>query len=482
MEPSKGLEASADQSGELSIENSSTDAKEKAPPLLVDEDLFAIPKELQPTYRPLDWFSSTLLIGVMGNIALIWDGTLKSQKIRNFFQLMFNKGPAFSFTQLVLEFQRASWSTWWQWIRWLIGFLARCAFLTTVSTMLLQDIFLRPSRLSARILKEQFTLPSTLSRFEQLEAQGQNVTANIGLHWLEYNNYDNARESKRVVYFNHGFGASSLSWLPCLKRLTKKLGCQIGLAHDALGFGFSEISSKNSDGDPLYWYSTAGSADLAKSLLHQKYPLSQNDTIVLVGHSLGALTTLKMSLNLPKEAEKRIILVAPALGIRQPPSGKSTEPTRKSSGLLRIARTWLLERPSEYVLRRAVGRPGFWRSGLKVAWGDAKRLKDNDVLRFQWPSIHRGWETGLVRFTRAQSKLFQHDRLGPMPDEELLIRVLAMPNTRVEVILGENDRIVPTDRVRKFLKPFPNISVTELAGLGHDPFEEDVEAFLQAIV
>ena len=46
----------------------------------------------------------------------------------------------------------------------------------------------------------------------------------------------------------------------------------------------------------------------------------------------------------------------------------------------------------------------FWRKGLELAWGDPKKLYDSDVLRFQWPSIGKGWEDGLVTFARAMSQ------------------------------------------------------------------------------
>lgn len=493
MEPSPGrgvstrttkLEASSiDDASELPTP---TGVSSSSSPNLVEEDLYAIPPELKPTYRPLDWLSHALLYGVTGNIALVWDASNKSRKILNAFAILFQKGPIIGLTEIMLACQRASWNTTWQWMRWLLGFLLRCTVLTTFTTMILQDLFLRPSRISAQNLKEYYTLPSTLSKFEHVSVmQGQNASTTIGLHWLEYHNKDvqpatTTTSQKRILYCNHGFGASSLSWLPSLKRMTQKFKCQVGLAHDALGFGFSEPPTESDDDDHLHWYSAAASARLATSLL-QRYSLGQNDSLTLLGHSMGSLTTLRLALALPKEMEKRIILVAPALGLRQPPSS-STKTTRTKWGApLRLARSWLLERPFQYVLRRAVGYPGFWRKGLSSAWGDAARLKDTDVLRFQWPSIHKGWEAGLTRFARAQTRSFPDDDLGIMPDEELLIRVLALPNTTVEVILGGKDRVVSPDRVRRFLEPFPRVPIQKLPDLGHDPFEEDVDAFLNVV-
>ena len=470
----------------LSVNGNDVSMKISTTPTLVDEDLYALPSDLHPTYRPLDWLAQVLVAGVIGNLALIFDGTIKSQKIRNAFHLMFSQGPVYAWTEIMLQFQRASWSTTWQWMKWLVGFLIKCTIVSSFTIMVLQDMFLRPSRISAGNLKEQYFLPSTLSRFEQVAVQKQTESASFGLHWLEYRNENTDLDGKRrILYCNHGFGASSLSWLPSLKQMTKRLGCQVGLAHDALGFGFTElgvVDNASEEDDALHWYSSAGSAHLANTLL-KKNSLNPKDSVVLVGHSMGALTTLRLALELPKEMEKRLILVAPALGIRQPSTARKSTGRKGTApkNTLKFARSWLLERPFQYVLRRAVGRPGFWRKGLQLVWGDANRLRDSDVLRFQWPAVHKGWEPGLVRFARAQAKAFPSDNLGLMPDEELLIRVLSLPNTKVEVVLAEKDRVVNPQRSRRFLDPFPSVRVQELPGLGHDQFEEDVEAFLRAI-
>ena len=96
------------------------------------------------------------------------------------------------------------------------------------------------------------------------------------------------------------------------------------------------------------------------------------------------------------------------------------------------------------------------------------------MLRFQWPSIGKGWERGLFHFSRAQMG-------DEMDDVTLLRRVLALPNTTVAVILGSKDKVVPPRMTKKFLQDFESIPIVELEGLGHDAFEEDVETFLEAV-
>jgi pimeloyl-ACP methyl ester carboxylesterase len=111
-----------------------------------------------------------------------------------------------------------------------------------------------------------------------------------------------------------------------------------------------------------------------------------------------------------------------------------------------------------------------------MVWGDPKKLSQSDVLRFQWPSIGSGWERGLLNFARAQASP------GPQEtDAELLQKVLQLENTTVSVICGSKDRVISPSMVRKFFQPYPQVRLVELEGLGHDPFEEDPELFLQTV-
>jgi len=116
----------------------------------------------------------------------------------------------------------------------------------------------------------------------------------------------------------------------------------------------------------------------------------------------------------------------------------------------------------------------FWRSGLRLAWGDPNILKDSDVLRYQWPSIGKGWERGLLKFASAQRRL---------DDIALLHQVLNLPNTTVAVIVGTKDRVIPPSTTKRFLANFQpgQVPLIELEGLGHDAFEENVDRFMDAV-
>lgn len=44
--------------------------------------------------------------------------------------------------------------------------------------------------------------------------------------------------ARRVLHMNHGFGASSSSWSPVIRRLSRDLGA-LAIAHDTPGFGLT---------------------------------------------------------------------------------------------------------------------------------------------------------------------------------------------------------------------------------------------------
>lgn len=134
----------------------------------------------------------------------------------------------------------------------------------------------------------------------------------------------------------------------------------------------------------------------------------------------------------------------------------------------------LTQYPPSYFIRT----PNFWKNGLRKVWGNPSRLSDSDVLRFQWPSVGQGWERGLLSFALAQSRQGSSDG---KTDAQLMEQVLALPNTTVIVIRGGNDRVVPKQLVDKFFDKFPDVPIYELQGQGHDPFEEQVDVFVETV-
>lgn len=186
--------------------------------------------------------------------------------------------------------------------------------------MALQDLFLPPSRISIKDLCKKFYLPSVISKYEDVSVTDSNGNVQkIGAHYLKYTPKGSASSQNAtkvvhaldVIYAHHGFGASSLSFLPVLPSLVNRLGARCGLSHDMVGFGFTDRQEK------LEWYTTDASARISRSILDKETKNSNIQSALLLGHSLGAIGVLKMALKLPQDLSKSIILASPALGLTE---------------------------------------------------------------------------------------------------------------------------------------------------------------------
>lgn len=69
--------------------------------------------------------------------------------------------------------------------------------------------------------------------------------------------------------------------------------------------------------------------------------------------------------------------------------------------------------------------------------------------------------------------------------------VLELPNTKVVIVLGSRDKVIPTRGVERFVERVVSsessvqnsnaVPIVELEGFGHVTFEEDQEAFCNAV-
>ena len=490
-----------------------------------EPNLFDIPSDIYPTYRPLP-FLVRLLIN-LSSTALSW---------KEFITLTFTLHHRL----ISATFKNV------------MSILVRFLLVSSVAKLCLQELMSPPSRVTTKYLAENDLLPSRFSRYQLVtpaaiaiedgdasdvdvvEKKAMNSNS-IGVHSLQYTNpnYDNEVKNEQrqwgkqqqphisnnsidAVYLHHGFGASSLSWLPVLPSLTEQLGARVGMAHDSVGFGFTDRPHS------LERYSAETNVGIGLELLNDdddddaKAAAGSGENgeteaarnIAIFGHSMGAKAALLMALTCSKRKDvllnpSLVVLVAPALeGVALPPSRKrssftkkkktkasspssKTQRSNKISQLLRsIWVTWrkiFLDYPFRYGLRRLVGgTPNFWKKGLASAWGDSKRLSDSDVLRFQWPSIGMGWEQGLLNLVRSK---LSSSSVTALDDMELLNQVSSLPNTKIVIIYGNLDNIVRFEGsvAEKVKEDFPTVQIVRMEGLGHDPFEEDVEAFLREL-
>lgn len=442
-----------------------------------DPNLNWIPPSLKVSYQPIP-FGTKLLIGIISMVVMtksIWKQIEWILLVRRVPHTTARLVHWWS-RHLVLQ------SLWFLPRTLLFRTLLKGIVMYFLTCTLLQDLIpkFQPSRISTAELMSRFFLPSNLSNYAT-----PSDDMNHRVHWLALgSDRTNGTLTKPIdiVYLNHGFGASSLSWLPVMPRLATSVACQVVLGHDAPGFGFTDRPENN-----LTFYSIQNSAAIGTTLLHSLFgeETEKQKRVLLMGHSMGCLTTLSMAAQLDPSVTLHVVLVAPALGLRPEEKGSKRRLNEDDGTLTKQGGFFLtrflgsvVSRIASYGLRRLVGRPNFWRAGMQLAWGDKARLSESDVLRYEWPSIGQGWERGLLWFARSQAS----GQTLNSSDEDLLQAVLGLPNIcSVDVILGSNDRIVKQGIIREFFRPFPQVTLTEMEGLGHNPFEEDCEGFMEIL-
>mmetsp|Transcript_2222 Transcript_2222/g.4769 ORF Transcript_2222/g.4769 Transcript_2222/m.4769 type:complete len:678 (-) Transcript_2222:162-2195(-) len=530
-----------------------------------EPNLFEIPSDLHPAYKPVP-------IVLRAGIALASAAIVGRRSLRQF--LLPTATPTSIFRQLfqklsmALSSQRITAAA----VRHALSFALRTALLATVAGLAVQEVGFAPSRVTTRYLAERDELPSALSRYETItpvdpppifaKSAASSTTATvsswtedkrvpsppIGVHSIQYKKRDkqsttSANTSSSTnkydgIYFHHGFGASSLSWLPVLPSLVERLGkpattsttatetesnaarvVAVGVAHDAPGFGFTDRPSTDENGG-LEQYGTENNVGIGLALLKNAFRESQDNggggggstkslgkseveeeggpkSIAIFGHSMGSKAALLMALTCARHKSSLkfrpalVVLVAPALEGATLPVARASSTnivgglTKQKDGWFRTMarRVWVawrrlfLDYPFRYGLRRLVsGSKDFWRKGLTLARGHPDRLSDSDVLRFAWPSIGKGWEEGLINFTRSKLSL----PALPLDDAQLLREVSNLKDTKVVIVYGSNDRVVRIEgaAAERLRAEFPKVAVVRMEGLGHDPFEEDVDGFL----
>ena len=463
--------------------------------------LFNFPESVHPAYRPLP---TPIRLGVAVLSALLAAVSTYIKMARHIL------GGGGSSSAIIDHMD------WRRTVGLFAKFALRALLIGTMATTAIQEAFLRPSRIDTATLLEKGWLPSTLSRFDSIKTRCSSIPSlgntntdhlELGVHYLRYasaNNYATSKRKQRfdVMHCNHGFGASSLSWLPALPALASRIGARVALAHDAVGFGFTDRpKASNGKKEDLIPYSLAGSAAIGAKLITNE--LENDDPVgrdregtkqkfvALFGHSMGCTTTLRMALELPRSTRKFIVLVAPALMLPSKTANTNTVALKRTlkihprgrvrsfvDRLLAAGRQIFVDTPFCYFLRRVVGKPNFWMTSLQsVVWGNPKDVSDADGLRFQWPSIGKKWERGLLAFSR--SRLLNIDAY-PGGDAALLSDVLDLPDTKVVIVAGVSDKIIPARAGMSIAERF-SLRFVPLPGLGHDPFEENPEEFVNLI-
>lgn len=334
---------------------------------------------------------------------------------------------------------------------------------------------------------------------------------------------DTASSKPLLVHLSHGFGACSLSFAPAMKLLgaarLKRKRCRIA-AQDATGFGLSERPGIRSR--QLYTV-TSQVQQTRAAIAALREPLGEEADVLLVGHSMGGYTAAATAVDelLSKSGaggrSKTLVLVAPAIfcpfrsadGLDDPAGGP--EPGRwarlqrrvhsaTSEALVLFGRLAfaLLAPVIGIVLRRIVASEGFWRKGLRAAYGKAPATGGDDVaegalLRYRWPSLTRRWDMGMLLllyarvFVKGTGKA-DKGSLGPASVMRIMRnlvrgirRAATEQNLRVLIVHGVEDNVVPIENSRMLRDLIPGAQLLEVEGVGHCPHEENPEAFVSAV-
>jgi pimeloyl-ACP methyl ester carboxylesterase len=142
------------------------------------------------------------------------------------------------------------------------------------------------------------------------------------------------------------------------------------------------------------------------------------------------------------------------------------------------------------LLRRLVRARAFWERGLAAAYSDPRRMPPSLVDEYRMPQLVRGFEAGLFRFVGA--RLSERAGLwaaaaaalapdGHLPQAARLAAAVAAHGTRVLIVHGADDALVPPGNSRRLARLLPGAQLLELPSCGHCPHEELPEEFARAV-
>lgn len=138
------------------------------------------------------------------------------------------------------------------------------------------------------------------------------------------------------------------------------------------------------------------------------------------------------------------------------------------------------------MLRANVSSQQFWKKGLQGAWHQPNLVTNDLVDGYRRPSTVQDWDEGLLRFVEANTlKLGGNNnnttnRSDSATLTEKLAALVAAGRTRVLVVHGKQDRLVPLSNSRRLAKAV-GARCVEIDGCGHVPMEEAPIEFLAAV-
>lgn len=267
----------------------------------------------------------------------------------------------------------------------------------------------------------------------------------VTLHYKSFGDLNDC--DKTVMLLFHGFGSSTYTWE---KMIEAYKGRYIMITYDRPPFGLSE-RILDTDKRDINWYGFSNQAVLARQLL--RFLKLDDRTVFLIGHSAGTPIALDYYQKFPDNIVG-LILISPALehAFDENPFAKLfTNPLiRNSVSLFKGFLVNALE------------------SGLDEAWYDDSKITTEVREAYRKYTRIDDWEKALIEFTLNQGD-FDMTACFETVDMDTLC------------IMGEYDRVVNLEKIRKSASKNDNITLEIISNSGHVPHEESYRHVNQVI-
>ena len=251
---------------------------------------------------------------------------------------------------------------------------------------------------------------------------------------------DPVAQQRTPMVLVHGFGASLEQWRSNLQIWGQQRPIY---ALDLLGFGHSQKSAMLLGAER--WQQQV--YDFWQALIDQP--------VILVGHSLGALVALTVTVRHPSMVEQLVLLTLP-LARQELVAGWLD---RFSRSVERLFATPLLLRPLFAVVRR----PGFIRAALTSIYQRPERVDSELVELFTRPTLERGAARTLCYLVKSRTQADFSESTAEL-----------IPQVSVPILLiwGSQDRVLPTTWAQQIVNSNPQITYREIDGAGHCLYDE----------
>jgi pimeloyl-ACP methyl ester carboxylesterase len=250
-------------------------------------------------------------------------------------------------------------------------------------------------------------------------------------------------QGQPYIILLHGFGASLFSWHAVMEPLSQ-LGTVI--AYDRPAFGLTERPMNWSGLNP---YGPEGNDALLAGLMDY-FGIQK---AILIGNSAGGTLSMQFALLNPDRVQA-LILVDPAVYENSGPGWVSI-----------LGKTPEMQHLGPLIVR-SIEKSGL--DLIRTAWHDPSRITQETLDGYTKPLQAENWDRALWDFTMAS-----HDS-----GLTSTLKDFSMP---IEVITGEDDRIVPTADSIRLAGAIPNSKLVIIQNAGHVPHEEQPALFLQAV-